>query len=334
MYITHHQQVGGEKDGVVTRNEFENYYSNLGASIDNEDYFELMIRNAWHISGGEGAAANSANKRVLVTHADGRQTVEEIQNDLGLRSDDKEGMMARLRAQGVSAASISSSDVIGKRHNPSHLRNSMPAGILPGPGSTFNAHAPKSAAKKDGAAVLSHAPVGVRLAVDRLKVEIKSRGGTGFIALQRKFRILDDDGSKTLNLAEFKKGMKEMNMGLGDAELRQMFDQFDQDGSGTIDFEEFIQGVRDPLTARRLALVSLAFAKLDTDGSGIVDAAELASLYDASKHPEVISGRMTTTDVLAQFLDTFEVKRKRGGRQHSHLSTVSCTNTQCHPSFQ
>ncbi|KAJ1423524.1 hypothetical protein B484DRAFT_315850, partial [Ochromonadaceae sp. CCMP2298] len=100
-------EVGGEKDGVVTRNEFENYYANVGASIDNEDYFELMIRNAWHISGGEGAAANSANKRVLVTHADGRQTVEEIQNDLGLRSDDKEGMMARLRTQGSTAESLS-----------------------------------------------------------------------------------------------------------------------------------------------------------------------------------------------------------------------------------
>ena len=31
-----------------------NYYNNVSASIDNDDYFELMIRNAWHISGGEG----------------------------------------------------------------------------------------------------------------------------------------------------------------------------------------------------------------------------------------------------------------------------------------
>ncbi|KAJ1432493.1 hypothetical protein B484DRAFT_327304, partial [Ochromonadaceae sp. CCMP2298] len=98
--------VGGVKDGVVTAQEFENYYANLSASIDDDRYFELMIRNAWHISGGEGAAANSANKRVLVTHADGRQTVEEIQNDLGLRSDDKEGMMARLRSQGVNALGV------------------------------------------------------------------------------------------------------------------------------------------------------------------------------------------------------------------------------------
>jgi hypothetical protein len=100
--------VGGEVDGKVTRQEFMNYYHNLSASIDNEDYFELMIRNAWHISGGEGQAANTANRRVLVTGSDGRQYVEEIQHDLGLKSDDNEGSMKRLRAQGdANVSSIS-----------------------------------------------------------------------------------------------------------------------------------------------------------------------------------------------------------------------------------
>jgi calcyphosin len=99
--------VGGVKDGKVTRQEFENYYANLSASIDNEDYFELMIRNAWHLSGGQGASANSANRRVLVTNSDGSQSVVEIKKDLGLRGDDKQGMMDRLRAQGVNASSVS-----------------------------------------------------------------------------------------------------------------------------------------------------------------------------------------------------------------------------------
>ena len=106
--------VGGVHDGKVTREEFRNYYSNIGASIDNEDYFELMIRNAWHISGGQGAAANTANRRVLVTSTDGNQYVEEVKNDLGLRADDRNGMMDRLRAQGVSnLASISTFDSAG-----------------------------------------------------------------------------------------------------------------------------------------------------------------------------------------------------------------------------
>ena len=86
--------VGGEVDGKVTAQEFVNYYTAVGASIDDDDYFELMIRNAWHISGGEGWCANTTNRRVLVTHPDGRQTVEEIKNDLGLKADDKVGWVA------------------------------------------------------------------------------------------------------------------------------------------------------------------------------------------------------------------------------------------------
>lgn len=98
--------VGGEKDGKVSTQEFENYYSNISASIDDDDYFELMIRNAWHISGGKGHCANSSNRRVLVTRPDGSRVVEEIQNDLGLKADDKQGMVSRLRKQGVSVSSV------------------------------------------------------------------------------------------------------------------------------------------------------------------------------------------------------------------------------------
>eukprot|EP00981_Chlorochromonas_danica_P003278 scaffold634_cov185-Ochromonas_danica.AAC.15 len=90
-----------EKDGKVTPSEFITYYANVSSSIDNDDYFELMIRNAWHISGGEGWCANSSNRRVLVTHADGHQSVEEIKNDIGIKDDDKEAILANLKEQGI-----------------------------------------------------------------------------------------------------------------------------------------------------------------------------------------------------------------------------------------
>ena len=146
--------VGGEKDGKVTASEFQNYYSNLSSSIDDDDYFELMIRNAWHISGGEGWCANSANRRVLVTHSDGTQSVEEIQHDLGIKADDKDAMVASLRAQGLDPADISTFDGAGdkdkdpvhgvrssfkrrnraKRSNFEQSRSSAPRGVLPGTG--------------------------------------------------------------------------------------------------------------------------------------------------------------------------------------------------------
>ncbi|GAB9477105.1 Calcyphosin-like protein, partial [Globisporangium polare] len=93
-----------ERDGVITKHEFEEYYKNLSASIDSDDYFELMMRNAWHISGGAGACANSTNRRVLVTKADQSQSVEEIKNDLGIKAGDYDKMRENLATQGVAVA--------------------------------------------------------------------------------------------------------------------------------------------------------------------------------------------------------------------------------------
>lgn len=119
----------GEKDGKVTPQEFCKYYANLSASIDEDDYFELMIRNAWHISGGEGWCANSTCRRVLVTHADGRQTVEEIKNDLGLDAKDKDGMIARLKEQGIT--DITGIDLFGAADNTTPATKAAPANSRP-----------------------------------------------------------------------------------------------------------------------------------------------------------------------------------------------------------
>ena len=71
-----------KKDGIVTIEEFEDYYKDISASIDEDDYFELMIRNAWHMEGGEGWCEETTIKRVLKTHPDGRQEVVKVKNDL------------------------------------------------------------------------------------------------------------------------------------------------------------------------------------------------------------------------------------------------------------
>ena len=35
----------------MTLEEFMEYYSNISSSIDNDQYFELMINNAWNVKG-------------------------------------------------------------------------------------------------------------------------------------------------------------------------------------------------------------------------------------------------------------------------------------------
>lgn len=80
--------------------------------------------------------------------------------------------------------------------------------------------------------------------LQELREQMKSRGARGFVGLQRKFKIMDDDNNRTLNLVEFKKAMRECGLKLTDLQLSELFSVFDQDRNGVIDFEEFLQTAR------------------------------------------------------------------------------------------
>lgn len=62
--------------------------------------------------------------------------------------------------------------------------------------------------------------------VKKMKDTLLSRGSGGILGLQRKFRSMDDDGSRSLNMAEFKKALKEMALSFTDLEISTLFQIF------------------------------------------------------------------------------------------------------------
>jgi hypothetical protein len=108
-------------------------------------------------------------------------------------------------------------------------------------------------------------------------------------------------------MSDFKYAIQLMNLDLSDPEVRMLFDYFDVDSRGSLDCDHFIDTVRSSLCNSRLNIVKQAFAKLDTDGKGCIDASDVASIYDASTNPDVISGRITVDNSLTEFLETFDV---------------------------
>jgi len=289
--------------------------------VPSDDFFELMMRNAWHISGGEGWCANTSNKRVLITNADGSQQVVEVKNDLGLRQGDKEGLAARLAAQGVNATGIDVKGSAGDQIKPvaglapggrgagglgiagsavGSRAGSRGASKQPTPRSANGAPMPSSLARYAAAAAAA-APAETEIShplLDVLREKLTARGAKGLIGLQRAFRIMDDDGSQALNLPEFKKAMKEVGMAFKrDTDVEVLFRLFDRDRSGSISYDEFLATVRGQLNDRRKALVTLAFRLMDKDGNGVIEPSELIGTYDTSKHPDVVARRKTPEQV-------------------------------------
>jgi hypothetical protein len=47
----HNMRNNTAPDHIVTKEEFDEYYNNISASIDRDDYFQLMMNSAWNLDG-------------------------------------------------------------------------------------------------------------------------------------------------------------------------------------------------------------------------------------------------------------------------------------------
>jgi Ca2+-binding EF-hand superfamily protein len=91
--------------------------------------------------------------------------------------------------------------------------------------------------------------------MNRLRSKLASRGARGIIGLGRAFRIMDDNGSRTLDLYEFTKAMKDYMLGFSDTEIRSLYNYFDYDRCGSIGYDEFLRTIRGVMNAGRKKLV-------------------------------------------------------------------------------
>jgi Ca2+-binding EF-hand superfamily protein len=73
---------------------------------------------------------------------------------------------------------------------------------------------------------------------------IKARGARGMIGLQRIFKIMDDDNSRTLSINEFTKACREFRVGISDEYIPTIFNAFDINHDGNLNFDEFLYTLR------------------------------------------------------------------------------------------
>ena len=125
--------------------------------------------------------------------------------------------------------------------------------------------------------------------------------------MQRVFKIMDDNGSGTLDIQEFWKALCDFRVPVSPEECRKLFDLFDLNDDGEVSYDELMRAVAGDMNPIRKDFVAKAFKKIDRDGSGILDIQDIRKTYNAKAHPDVKAGKKTEEEVLTEFLDTFEV---------------------------
>ncbi len=181
-----------------------------------------------------------------------------------------------------------------------------PAGVGGGGGAYYGAGEEDAPGDDD---VAAHLRAGVLRS-------LQDRGVYGFVTLLRAFEGVDTQSSGNLPMDAFLAVLRQSGMSVTQPQVAALFRTLGlgsgSDDADQIDYGGFVNSLCGTTNESRRALIHQAFAKFDTNQNGFVPLEDLHSGYNASKHPDVTSGRRLAAQVHREFVDNFTVADHHG----------------------
>lgn len=154
-------------DHIVSKDEWVEYYNNVSASIDNDEYFALMMNNAWNLDGSMDVNKKKGWKGEEQKGGGGRGGQAPSRLTQGSRGGG--GGASRGGARGGGGGAAAAMGGGGSRAEPDTPPMNMTEAQL----------------------------------MDRFREKLAKRGNRGIMGLGRSFKIADDDRSGNLGMEEF-----------------------------------------------------------------------------------------------------------------------------------
>jgi len=119
-------------------------------------------------------------------------------------------------------------------------------------------------------------------------------------------RKIDQNGDRRIERHELVSGLAAVGLEMSAGEVDVIMEYFDTDRDGSVSVTEFLRAIRGFTNKWRKQLIDMAFGELDPSGDGVITFNEAKRLFNASKHPDVVSGKKTQEEILAEFIAAWD----------------------------
>ena len=113
------------------------------------------------------------------------------------------------------------------------------------------------------------------------------------------------DGANKIEKDDFLTCLRDIGLFLPKAANEKLVQYYDKDIDGYVYFVEFLEALRGQPNSERQKVIDEAFHKFEKDGSGMIDIRDLKGVFNAEKHPKVVSGEITQEQAFDEFSRNF-----------------------------
>ena len=304
----HHNLYSGIRDKRVTWNEFLDYYKFISFVTPDDELFEAIIIAAWKLE-NTGDYINTQRNEDLKKIKILEQNLEEKQGNENIRA--KKNITSGGKAPfGVDDEPVDYSNSKNKlRGNKKKIYEEEPKEENNIEYNNYiNANNKKSYPYQNQMQTqyqkFSYQAEG-ESALNILKDTILQRGPRGILGMRRCFMIDDEDNVHILTFENFFKYINNFLIPLSRNQAASLFKLYDKKNCGEIIYDNLINEIVGNLNEERKYLLSLAFDKI-SGGKDTVNINVMRTKFYPGGHPDVIIGRRTEQEVLAEFLDDLD----------------------------
>ena len=301
----HHNLYSGIRDKRVTWEEFLDYYKFISFVTPDDDLFEGILVAAWKLENTGDYINNQRNEDLkkikMLEH-----NLEEKQANDKLKA--KKNITSGGRAPfGVDEEPVDYNASKNKlRGNKKRIYEEEPKEEN---STGYNNYINKKQSPYKDQAQTQYQKFSYHAegesALNIFKDTILQRGTRGILGMRRCFMIDDEDNNHILTFENFYKYLKNFLIPLSRNQASALFKLYDKKNNGEIIYDNLVSEVVGHLGDERKYLLNIAFEKI-SGGKETVNINVLRSKFYAAGHPDVVIGRRTEQEILAEFLDNLD----------------------------
>ena len=111
------------------------------------------------------------------------------------------------------------------------------------------------------------------------------------------------NGVNKIEKDDFLTCLRDIGLFLPKAANEKLVQYYDKDIDGYVYFVEFLKELRGEPNNERQLIIDEAFKKFEKDNSNMIDIRDLKGVFNASKHPKVISGEITQEQAFDELVE-------------------------------